>query len=1044
MSQHHAHIVTRRACRALAHVHSRLEILEDRRLLSAAAASSELLNGYGQTPLSFERNEGQFDPRAGFLARGSGYSLFLSKGGKATLSLQASSENGAAAGEHLASVVQSAVLRMRLLGGDENVPATGEGALPGKVNSFIGNASRWHTNIPTFGSVGYDDVYRGIDLLYYGTNQRQLEYDFIVAPGANPREIRLAFEGADRLQLDSNGDLTLHAAGSAVRLAAPVSYQTIHGRRVEVNSAYALGAGGEVRFMLGTYDATQPLVIDPVLSYSTYLGGTGFDAGNDIFVDPAGHAYITGQVGTPDFPTSVGAFQTSLNDANNAAFVSKLSPDGTTLMYSTYLGGGQYSHTVGHAIAVDAGGNAYVTGETSSNDFPTTPGAFTTPPVDYDAFVTKLNPTGSALVYSSRFGGDFNDWTRDIAIDADGNAYVTGHTYNHYSLARLFPVTGNAFQPTHGGGQVDAFVTKLNPSGSALTYSTFLGGDHFDFGEGIFVDSSGAAYVTGDVRSTNFPTTNGAFDRTLGGYQDVFLTKVQPDGSSLAWSTFLGGDWSDIGGGRDYGRAVVVDATGHAFVTGFTDAYDFPTTPNAFQPVASGWVSGGIGQPLDDAFVAKFTPDGSSLVYSTYIGGSHNFNVLELNGVDEAHGIAIDSQGYAYITGSTSSTNFPMLKMLPGETGYKMWDEVFVAKLSPDGSALAFSTYISTFGFDGAAGLGLDGAGNIYIAGTTSSFEFPTTPGAYQPNNAGGFEHHDDAFITRIADSSTATVGLVGLSVTPDTVQTGTQATGTIKLSAPAPAGGIVVSLLSARPDIVTVPPTVTVPAGATSATFSTLTTTLPPGWNFSASASIRAELNAGLRYFLFTVTPVPFAATATVFDVDGPTGPVVRITFNTDVEPDSLSRFDLRVVDPNGQPTGLIPASVSYDAATRTASWSFAGALPDGRYRAILSAGSVITPDGAPLTQEASVNFFALGGDATRDGRVNLNDFNILAANFGQTNKTFSQGDFNYDGQVNLEDFNVLAGRFGTIVSAPSGAMPFDGRDARSADRDGLDELLA
>jgi hypothetical protein len=258
---------------------SNFECLEDRRLLSAAAMSSALLDGYGQMPLSFEHNQGELDGRADFLARGSGYSLFLGKGGKATLSLQANSEKGDAA-EQLASAAQSAVLQMRLLGGDMNVSAAGADALPGKVNSFIGDSSQWRTDIPTFSSVAYDDIYRGIDLVYYGTNQRQLEYDFIVAPGANPREIRLAFDGADRLQLDSDGDLILHAAGSAVRLAAPVSYQNMNGRQVEVTSAYVLGAGGELRFEVGSYDTTQPLVIDPVLSYSTYLGGTSVARGS--------------------------------------------------------------------------------------------------------------------------------------------------------------------------------------------------------------------------------------------------------------------------------------------------------------------------------------------------------------------------------------------------------------------------------------------------------------------------------------------------------------------------------------------------------------------------------------------------------------------------------------------------------------------------------------------------------------------------------------------------------------------------------------------
>jgi hypothetical protein len=1032
-----------------------LEPLESRRLLTAAAAvNSELLDHYGQTPLAFEQNRGQLDARADFLARGSGYSLFLSDGGKATLSLRGGTDK-ATSSQRIASAVSSVVLQMRLLGGTENVSPTGNDVLPGKVNSFVGARSNWRTNIPTFESVRYDDVYRGIDLLYYGSNQRQLEYDFVVAPGANPRAIRLAFDGADRLQLDSDGNLILHSGDSAVTLAAPVSYQRINGHHVAVKSAYILGAGGEVRFTLGTYDATQPLVIDPVLSYSTFLGGTGFDAANDIAVDAGGNAYVTGQTGTVDFPTTVGSVQPGLNDAYNAAFVAKVSPDGTALLYSTFLGGGLFSQTVGHAIAVDASGNAYVTGETSSVDFPTTPGAFTTPQMDYDVFVTKLNSTGSAMLYSSRFGGEFEDWTRDIAVDAGGNAYVTGHTYNRYSLARLFPTTANAFQPTHGGSLVDAFVTKLNASGSDLVYSSFLGGNNFDWGEGITVDSSGAAYVTGDVRSTDFPTTTGAFDRTLGSFQDAFLTKVAPSGSSLEWSTFLGGDYGAIGGGRDYGRAVVVDATGHAFVTGFTDSHDydltpgidegFPTTPNAFQPHASGAPSGGTGQPLEDAFATKFSPDGSSLVYSTYIGGPHDDNLVELNGIDNAQGIVIDSAGYAYITGSTSSTHFPMLKTLPGENGYKKWDEVFLAKLSPDGSALAFSTYISTFGFDQAAGIGMDAAGNIYIAGSTTSDDYPTTPGVVQPNNGGGFEHHDDAFITKISDTSTATAGLVGLTLAPDTVQVGTQATGTIRLSSPAPAGGLVINLVSARPDIVTVPPSVTVPAGATTVDFSTLMTSLPPGWNFSASAYVRAELNAGLRYFLFTVNPAPFVASSTLFDVNGPSGPMVRVTFNADVEPSSLAINDLRVLTAAGQPTGLLPASVAYDPLTRTAAWNFAGAIPDGQYRAVLSAGSVNTPDGAPLTQDASVNFFALAGDANRDRAVNLLDFNILAMNFGQSNRTFSQGDFNYDRSVDLTDFNILAGRFGTALPAAASSRGGSGfGEAPITSGRLLDELLA
>src|SRR3989441_926920 len=491
---------------------------------------------------------------------------------------------------------------MKLLGANPTPRVTGVEELRGRSNYFIGNdPAKWRANVPTYAKVEYRDVYPGVNLVYYG-NQRQLEFDFIVAPGADPQRIRLGVEGADRLDLDAQGDLVVQTGGAQVRLQQPHVYQMANGVRQEIESRYVLNDHHEVEIWVAAYDTHKPLVIDPTLAYSTYLGGTGFDEGFGIAVDSLGQAYVTGVTASLDFPTTAGAFQSS-SAGSEDAFVTKLNPTGAVLVYSTYLGG--TNSDVGLGIAVDSLGQAYVTGETFSADFPTTAGAFqpSSPGGFSDAFVTKLNPTGAALAYSTYLGGTDFDEGFGIAVDSLGQAYVTG-----VSASLDFPMTAGAFQPRFAGGSLDAFVTKLNPTGAALAYSTYLGGTGDEEGFGIAVDATGNAYVTGLTNSNlDFPTTAGAFQRSsAGGISDAFVTKLNAAGAALVYSTYLGGT------GDEDGFGIAVDAAGHAYVTGITFSPDFPTTAGAFQPSSTG----------GDAFVPKPKPSRAALVFSHYLSGS--------------------------------------------------------------------------------------------------------------------------------------------------------------------------------------------------------------------------------------------------------------------------------------------------------------------------------------------------------------------------------------------------------------------------------------
>ena len=493
----------------------------------AGATKQRIVETYGKLPLSFEANQGQTDRRVKFISRGPGYTLFLNST-EAVLSLsspqssqraQRMTPNFLSASSAPSAVndpnPQSTVLRMKLVGANPHPEVVGLEELPGKSNYFIGNdPAKWRTNVPTYARVQYKDVYPGVDLVYYG-NQRQLEYDLIVAPGADPGAITLSFEGVERLRIDAQGDLVLDTSGGEIRQHKPLVYQEVDGVQREISGAYVLNGGRQVGFEVAAYDASKPLIIDPVLSYSTYLGGSRSDAGFGIAVDASGNAYVTGFTGSTDFPTA-SPLQPAFGGGPSFgdAFVTKVSASGNALVYSTYLGGSD--DEFGEHIAVDASGNAYVTGLTDSTNFPTASPFQAAFGGNRDAFVTKLNAAGNTLVYSTYLGGSADDDSRGIAVDAAGNAYLAGFTGSPN-----FP-TASPIQPANAGG-TDAFVTKLNAAGNALVYSTYLGGT--ESGRGIAVDASGNAYVTGQTNSTNFPTVN-PFQATKAGSSDAFVAKI--------------------------------------------------------------------------------------------------------------------------------------------------------------------------------------------------------------------------------------------------------------------------------------------------------------------------------------------------------------------------------------------------------------------------------------------------------------------------------------------------------------------------------------
>ena len=706
--------------------------------LTTPEHNARVSDAYGKLPLQFEINEGQSDARVKFMARGSGYNLFLT-GAEAVLALSKPTtadaletkrtEYGISPGRvRSARKTTQTVVRIRLLGANPAPDIKGQDQLPGIVNYFVGNdPAKWRAGIATYARVDYEGVYPGVDVVYYG-NQGQLENDFLVAPGVDPAVIALAFDGVKNLAIGKAGDLLLQTRDGRVQMQKPVVYQLVDGARHEVAGNYVLRNRRTVGFEIAAYDHTAPLVIDPVLVYSTFLGGTGQDSGLGIVVDSAGSAYVTGEAGSANFPIqnsnqAFGAFQD--------VYISKFNPAGTALVYSTFLGGtAGFEH--GYAIAVDGAGNAYVGGSTIAPDFPTTANALQptklTGSSQDTGFVTKLSSAGT-LVYSTYLSGPQTSQVFGIATDGVGNAYVTGR------CGSGFPVTASAFSSTTFN---TAFLTKLNTNGSgaaSLLYSTFLGPTGFAEGRAVAVDATGNAYVTGytNSTSTNF-TSPGAFQTTYGGgFQDAFVAKFNTNLSGAAsriYSTYLGGSGQDFGGKSvpSGSQAIAIDAVGNAYITGQTNSTDFPVA-NPFQANNAGYY---------DAFLTKLNPTGSALVYSTYLGGSNTSNS------DEGRAVAVNAVGNAYVTGLVQSANFPTANpVVPVSTT----GSVFVAKFTPAGGIVYSTRLGTTLSQDSGNGIAVDAAGNAFVTGDARN-GFPTTAGAFQTNPAG----ITDAFVTQIAD----------------------------------------------------------------------------------------------------------------------------------------------------------------------------------------------------------------------------------------------------------------------------------------------------
>jgi uncharacterized repeat protein (TIGR01451 family) len=682
--------------------------------------SDVALDFAGQLPLTFEENAGQADSRVKFLSRQGGVDLFL------------------LADTAVVNVSDAGPLRMKFVGANHNAAIRGADLLAGRQNYLLGNnPARWQTNVPRFRKVVYEEIYPHTNLIFYG-NDRELEYDFELGAHGDPKGVRISFDKEARLVLRRDGTLTASFKGREITQRKPVIYQQLAGERRIVDGGYVLLNEHTVGFEIGSYDHSQPLVIDPTLTFSSYLGGTGDDSGSSIARDSAGNIYIAGNTASSNFPTQGGAFTT--NHGLTDIFVTKLDPTGANIIYSTYIGGSGIDRADG--IAVDSNSNAYVVGrvDSSSANFPATVGSFG--PAyrggDFDGFVLKLNVQGNGLVYSGFLGGEENDSVEGIAVDAAGVAYVTGGTKSN-----SFPVTVGAYQGTRAG-DTDAILTKINPTGSGLLYSTYLGGSSTDRGSGVAIDGTGMAYVAGYGASPDFPTED-PFQPTIGGSFDAVVAKFDTNASgisSLVWCSYLGG----IGDDKAFGIAID-NAGNNLYIAGQTSSNNFPLL-NPAQPSFGGSF---------DGFVARVTTSGTK-VYSTYLGGS---------GDDRATGVAVNSSGEAYVTGFTSSTNFPTGTPLQIANGGGF--DAFLTKLNAGGSVLLYSTYLggsanesNTTAVTSTNPIVLDSSNNAYLTGFTSSQNFPTAS-ALQSSSAGG----QDVFIAKIADTTPAAD--FSLSISPAT-----------------------------------------------------------------------------------------------------------------------------------------------------------------------------------------------------------------------------------------------------------------------------------
>ena len=696
----------------------------------------------GKLPLYFIENRGQEDPRVAYYVQGRDTAVYFARTGVTFavtgLAAEGAESDRASGGLPVRRAALAAerpsrerwAVNLDFVGATAVVPH-GEQPTAAVVSYFTSGEGHSQTGLRTYGKIVYPELWPGIDLMYYGT-AGHLKYTFLVKPGADPDRIQLAYRGATGVTLTDAGQLAISTPVGGFTDDRPYAYQEGRGGRDEVPAAFAMVASKAdgvqgYGFKVGQYDRSRPLVLDPsVLVYAGYIGGAGAEEARGIAVDAVGNAYVVGSTNSsvPSFPAKVGP-DLIFNGGSNDVFVAKVKADGSDLVYLGYIGG--EGDDVGKGIAVDKAGNAYVTGSTGSDEttFPVKVGPRLTHGGGDDAFVAKVNAAGTGLVYCGYIGGAGDDDGRGIAVDAAGNAYVAGTTESDETT---FPVKLGP-DLTYNGGFSDVFVAKVKADGAALVYAGYIGGADYDEGRGIAVDSAGNAYVTGFTGSdqTSFPVKVGPDVTYNLGIQDAFVAKVKADGTALIYAGYIGGD-----GDFDFGEAIAVDSAGNAYVAGFTDS-DETTFPVKVGP---GLIHGGA----DDAFVAKVKSDGSGFVYVGYIGGAGN---------DAAFGIAVDAAGSAYITGDTDSdeTTFPV-KAVPGLIFRGGINDTFVAKVTPDGSGLAYAGYIGGAGEDSGRAIAVDVVGNVYVAGSTDSDQstFPVTVGPDLTFSGSG-----DAFVAKLS-----------------------------------------------------------------------------------------------------------------------------------------------------------------------------------------------------------------------------------------------------------------------------------------------------
>ncbi len=717
---------------------------------------------YARLPTTFEGNVGQTAAPVKFLSRGSGYVVFLTASGMVfSAHSQFVANPGTPANAQPApnQMQGAAVIQLNLVGANPSPVAVGENQQPGTVNYFIGrDRSKWHTKVPTYGKVHYKDVYPGIDLVYYG-NPSQLEYDFEVAAGANPRQIQFDVKGADSVSVDAGGDLVLKTKQGALHVKSPVLYQIFNNMKLPISGGFSLKSSTRVGFSLTGYDQTKPLVIDPVLLYSTYLGGLADDQAVGIAVDSAGSAYVAGWTQSTNFPL---ASQGTMPSGTNA-FVAKLDVSGSSLLYSDFIGGS--SDDYGQAIALDSENNAYLTGYTCSSDFPMVNGFQTSMVACWDGFVSKLSTDGSSLLYSTYLGGSNQTQPYAIAVSSSNDMYVAGYTY-----ATDFPLR-NAYQATvspNGGGVYGqyGFVTHLTADGSALVFSTYLGGNTnvpYNCGypcwgepsstiQGIAVDASGNAYVAGNTNTSNFPTSDGAYmpsANTPGNAQIMFVSEFSSSGS-LLYSTYFGTTTGD----PTSAAAIAVDSTGSAYLTGtaYSDGTFPVTAPNLCDPGTYGW-------SCSNGFITKFNPTGTGLAYSTF---------LPVYNSATPQSLALDAEDNAYVLSSVYGGGVTTVNPIEAFTNQ---GDLLITEVDPTGSIQLFGTYLGGNGNDSPAGIAVDASGGIYVAGYTDSSDFPVTAAALQ-NTEGG---NTDAFVLKVGTANAPAV-----AISPSLVQFSIRAVGSV------------------------------------------------------------------------------------------------------------------------------------------------------------------------------------------------------------------------------------------------------------------------